>query len=181
MKNMKTSVEKTPMRKPLHPLLVHFPIALLVTAFVADVSFALTALVSLRDAGWWMLFAAAVSGVGTVLAGVFDMSRAELGEEVHPRVHRHMWVGIALSVLMALLAAWRWVFFNDPSTPLSSIYLDAAFLVVALAGFQGWLGGELVYTHGVFVRQQTGPDESVNKDEGHPHTEAASSGHEHPH
>ena len=31
-------------------------------------------------------------------------------------------------------------------------YLDCGGLVVALAPFQGWLGGELVYTHGVFVR-----------------------------
>ena len=168
------------MRKPLHPLLVHFPIALLVTAFVADVSFVLTALDSLRDAGWWMLFAAAVSGVGTVLAGLFDMSRAQLDEDVHPRVHRHMWVGIALSVLIVLLAVWRWVFFSDPSTSLSSIYLDAAFLVVALAGFQGWLGGELVYTHGVFVRQKKGRDESL-AEESPSHAKAAGPGHEHSH
>jgi uncharacterized membrane protein len=178
MTNMKASAVKARMSKPLHPLLVHFPIALLVTAFVADVCFVLTAMDSLRDAGWWMLFAAAVSGVGTVLAGIFDMRRAQLDEEVHPRVHRHMWVGIALSLLIVLLAAWRWVFFSDPSTPLSSIYLDAAFLVVALAGFQGWLGGELVYTHGVFVRQQKGGDES-HEGQGPANAKAAGSGHEH--
>lgn len=180
MKNSHKGSATTRKRKPIHPLLVHFPIALLITAFVADVWFVLTALDSLRNAGWWMLFAAAVSGAGTVLAGLFDMSRADLDEEVHPRVHRHMWVGIALSFLIALLAAWRWVFFNDPSRPLPSIYLDAAFLVVALAGFQGWLGGELVYTHGVFVRKREGIDSSA-KDEGSPEGEVAGSGHEHSH
>lgn len=79
------------------------------------------------------------------------MRRPQLADAVHERVHRHIWAGIALFVAIGALTLWRWSFFRDPVSPLSPVYLDFSFLAAALAGFQGWLGGELVYTHGVFV------------------------------
>jgi uncharacterized membrane protein len=56
------------------------------TAFFTDMR-------TLRDTAWWSLLGAAVSGVFTVLAGVYDMRRAQSIEEVHARVRRHMRVG----------------------------------------------------------------------------------------
>lgn len=165
------------MSKPLHPILVHFPIALLVTSFLADATFAFTAMESLRDAGWWMLAAAAASGAAAVPAGIYDMRRAALNEEVHERVHRHMWVGIALLVVLIALAVWRWTLYTHPGESLPLLYLDAAFLVVTLATFQGWLGGELVYTHGVFVSAGQKEPEPGAADGSHRH--GASKTHSH--
>jgi hypothetical protein len=34
----------------------------------------------------------------------------------------------------------------------SAVYLDFALLTMVLAAFQGWLGGEVVFSDGVFVR-----------------------------
>ena len=66
---------------------------------------------------------------------------------------------------------WRWaVYAADGVVPM--VYLDLAVLTVALAAFQGWLGGELVYTDGVFVRQgemTTGEGEAVSTPKGHGH------------
>lgn len=139
------------MGKPIHPMLVHFPIALLITSFICDGAYFLTSWNSLRHAGFWMLGMATITGALTVLAGLFDMRRAPLAEDVHVRVHRHMWVGIGLYAVIAALTAWRWTFHVDGGGVLPMIYLDAAFLAVALAAFQGWLGGELVFRYGVFV------------------------------
>ena len=139
--------------KPVHPILVHFPIALLVTSVISDGVYFFTSVETLRHAGFWMLVVAAGAGVGTVAAGLFDMSRATIAEDVHERVHRHMWIGIALFIVISGLAIWRWTFFSDPTKPLSAIYLDFGLLGVALAAFQGWLGGELVFTYGVSVQQ----------------------------
>ena len=141
------------MSKPVHPILVHFPIALLVTSFFADGAYWLTAIATLRHAGFWMLAAASVTGALTVLAGMFDMRRATLDGPVHERVHRHMWVGIGLYVVICVLTLWRWTYYSS-DTLLTLLYLDVAFLAMALAAFQGWLGGELVYTHGVFVAKK---------------------------
>lgn len=138
---------------PVHPMLVHFPIALLVTSVFADFLAVLGAGDSLREAGWWALVGAAVGAVFTVLAGLFDMYRASLTEAAHKRVHQHMKVGFALATVIAALAIWRGMI-HEQGVALGWTYVAVAFLTVGLAAFQGWLGGELVYTLGVGVRSQ---------------------------
>jgi len=139
--------------KPVHPMLVHFPLALLALSVATDGAFFFLKIESLRHTGWWSLAGAAMGGALTVAAGVFDMRRASLAEEVHARVHRHMKVGLVLLAAIAGLTFWRWMIFMDPAAQVSAVYLDCAILAMALALFQGWLGGELVYADGVFVRQ----------------------------
>lgn len=145
--------------KPVHPIFVHFPIALLALSVAADLVAFFTNIESLRDTGWWSLLGAAVGGAVAVLAGIFDMRRADMKEEVHARVHQHMKVGFALLAVIVGLTIWRWTYFQQAGLPVSAVYLDCAVLAMALAGFQGWLGGELVFTHGVFVgRARTDAD-----------------------
>jgi len=43
--------------------------------------------------------------------------------------------------------------YTQPERSVTATYLDVAVLTMGLAGFQGWLGGELVYSHGVFVKR----------------------------
>src|SRR3546814_1673281 len=142
-------------------MLVHFPIALLVFSVSADGAAYVTRIESLGSTGWWTLLGAAISALAAVAAGLFDMYRAHrtgLSEEVHHRVHRHRLVGFALLVAILALAFWRWMLFDgDRSVPM--LYLDAAMLTVALAALQGWLGGELVYSDGVFVQSRPACDE----------------------
>ena len=138
---------------PVHPMLVHFPIALLVTSVVVDFLAILGGGDSLRQAGWWALLGAALGAMFTVLAGVFDMYRASLMEAAHERVHQHMKVGFALATVIAALAIWRGMLHEQGVAP-GWTYIAVAFLSVGLAAFQGWLGGELVYTLGVGVRSQ---------------------------
>ena len=137
--------------KPIHPIFVHFPIALLALSVAADAVAFFTDIDSLRNTGGWALFGAAAGGVVTAATGVFDMRRAELTEQVHERVHRHMKVGLMLTAVVLGLAAWRLTIFLQ-GIAVSGTYLDCAILAMALAGFQGWLGGELVYSYGVSVQ-----------------------------
>lgn len=138
--------------RPVHPLLVHFPIALLFLSVAADFVAFFSNSASLRDTGWWALIGAALGGVVTVAAGLYDMSRAPLEEDVHHLVHQHMKVGLTLLAAIIGLTLWRWTVYTQPGRAVSAIYLDVALLTMGLAGFQGWLGGELVYSHGVFVQ-----------------------------
>src|SRR2546428_10733437 len=143
--------------KPVHPLVVHFPIALLALSVTADLLAFFARIESLRSTGWWALMGAAVGGVLTVLAGLFDMQRANLKEDVHVRVHRHMKVGFALLASIGGLTLWRWTFFKQPRASPSANYLDCGLFAMALAAFQGWLGGVPVSSDWGFVQSAGAP------------------------
>ena len=155
-----TSGEQMP---PIHPALVHFPIALLFVSVLADFLAVLGVTDSLRDAAWWTLLGAAVGGVLTALAGLFDMHRAPLTEAAHERVHQHMTVGSTLAIVITALAIWRGMIHFEQGVMLGWPYLVVSFLTMGLAAFQGWLGGDLVYTYGVGVRSQ-GASAAVSAD-----------------
>lgn len=135
---------------PIHPSLVHFPLALIVFSFVADLIGYFRGSAALRAAGFWSLIGGAIGGVLAVAAGYIDMYRLSLGE-THEYVDFHMYVGWVLLIAVILLAVWRTIIYKKPEQPLSPIYLGAASLVLLLTVFQGWYGGEMVYSQGAGV------------------------------
>ena len=118
--------------KPVHPMLVHFPIALLALSVITDSIAFFMPSDSLRPVGWWALVGSAVGAVAAVPAGLFDMGRADLQEEVHARLHRHMKVGFALLAAILVLTCWRWRTYVQPGLPVSATYLDFGILTMAL-------------------------------------------------
>ena len=59
-------------------------------------------------------------------------------------------VGIVLIVAVVLLTAWRWWIRHRESVT-GAPYLILAGLVLGLTLFQGWYGGEMVYSQGAGV------------------------------
>jgi uncharacterized membrane protein len=134
---------------PLHPALVHFPIALVGFSFLLDLLARLFNKDSLRDAAFLCLLGALVGGAAAAASGYFDYSRDALGETA-TYVHFHMYVGWVLIGVVIALTVWRWRIFTR-ATPTSVSYLIAAILVVGLTLFQSWYGGEMVYSQGAGV------------------------------
>ncbi|HKR59188.1 MAG TPA: DUF2231 domain-containing protein [Pyrinomonadaceae bacterium] len=136
---------------PVHPAVVHYPIALMTLSVSADLLGYLSDSPTLQATGTWALLGAGIGAAVAIIAGLFDMKRAKIKHAAHERVHVHMKVGFTLFVAIVGLTIWRWVVTLDPHHGLGWSYLIAAFLVLALTFFQGWLGGELVFTDGVGV------------------------------
>jgi uncharacterized membrane protein len=135
---------------PLHPALVHFPIALVVFSFVTDLLGRLLNKPSLRAAGFWSLIGALFTGALTAAAGYYDFSRATLGETAR-YADFHMDIGFILVGCVVVLTLWRWLAYARRDIVPGLPYLIAAFLVVGLTLFQGWYGGEMVYSQGAGV------------------------------
>lgn len=148
---------------PVHPAIVHFPIALLVLSVFADLFGYIYTSDSLRGAGWWSLAGAAIGGALAVVAGLYDMNREKINHEAHERVHTHMKVGFVVLAAVAVLTLWRWAIYTNQANAVSIIYLVVAFLILGLTMFQGYLGGELVFADGVGVAPTGQGTESPEK------------------
>jgi uncharacterized membrane protein len=138
---------------PIHPIVVHFPIALFTVSVVADLLGRVRPSAETSTLGFWCLVLAAFGAAGAAAAGVIDMYRADLAAATHGFVHLHRDIGYVLLGAMVLLAAWRWRIRRRPVAlnRISGWYLFSASAVFALLVFQGWFGGELVYGLGAGV------------------------------
>src|ERR1051326_3667180 len=137
---------------PLHPAFVHFPIALVVFSFIADLLGRISNKASLRAAAFWSLIAALLFGAVTAATGYYDMTRLRpvLGETFR-YVDFHMDIGWILVGAVVVLTAWRWLVYARKDRSPGLDYLIAALLVMGLALFQGRYGGDMVYSQGAGV------------------------------
>ena len=136
---------------PIHPALVHLPIAFVVLSVVADFAAGLTRRKSLRHVGLWSIIAAFLSAGVTIAAGYWDMNRANLSPETSEYVVLHMRWGWAMAGLLFILTIWRWRIRQQARQVVTAPYAFAAIVLFSLTMFQGWFGGEMVYSHGAGV------------------------------
>jgi uncharacterized membrane protein len=136
---------------PLHPAIVHFPLALAMGAFLMALAARHRRLSTWDSPAVFLLVLAAVGSVAAVLTGDAAHDAAVIPTAAAALVARHeqvgtlaMWVLVGLAAVRLLLAwgrLWRgalaWVF----------VMLIGA--SAALVLFNGHLGGQMVYRHGV--------------------------------
>lgn len=136
---------------PLHPMVIPFPIAFFVSAFVTDLAYLGTA-----DGGWatasiWLLGAGLAMAALAALLGLTDF----LGE---PRIRAipHAWyhmIGNIIAVLIELVNFWlRWS--GDPAAAIAPTGAVLSGAVVLLLLFNGWMGWHLVYHHHVGIKER---------------------------
>ena len=136
---------------PIHPAIVHFPIALITLSVVAEFIGYFWRSEAARTVAWWALVGTVISVAFTVPAGYTDMWRASLTPETHELVHTHLKIGWILAGGFVVLAAWRWFIRSKADAVPGGGYLTVAAIVFALTMFQGWYGGEMAYAHGAGV------------------------------
>lgn len=135
----------------LHPTLVHFPLALVPLAVAADLIGRLSRNRSLMRTGARLMPVAAASGVVAGAAGLIAQGAVEVSEEASDVLTTHRNLNIGLVALTAVLAAVR-----GRSTVPSIGYLAAGIAGVAAMNYTAYLGGKLVYHHGVGVEKAGG-------------------------
>jgi uncharacterized membrane protein len=128
-----------------HPVLVHFPIALIVAAFGCELVSMTTRLREWHVAAVANLRIGAVFAVGAAIAGwVFARSPMV---EASPSLEWHRWVGLCatLAAVGAVLAAHSTRSSADRSSRPIWMYRATLGSAAALVGVTGHLGGVLVW------------------------------------
>jgi uncharacterized membrane protein len=131
-----------------HPLLVHFPIALVLAAAAAELVVIATARKAWRQVAVANICAAAAIGIVTAITGWLFASSPSV--DVTPSLEWHRWLGIAGAVgaIGAALVSSR----LHVSTRRSAFaYRFLLFVTALLVAITGHLGGTLVWGAG-FLR-----------------------------
>lgn len=125
----------------LHPLLIHFPIALVIAAAAAETAALLTVDDRWRTVSVVNVRAGALCGLAAVIAGW----RLAAGPAIEPSaaLEWHRWVGVAGAAAVSAAAVAP----NGINSSASSrgIYRAALFAGAALIAVAGHLGGQLVW------------------------------------
>lgn len=136
---------------PLHPAVVHFPIALTFVALLFELLAFFPKLKSLSSASPLLLALAAVSSVVAVLSGEAAEDAAVIPAAARQLVEQHEELGEKVMYALLVLAVLRLILFRlERFSPWVRLVFLALLLTVAVAvGYNGKLGGELVFQHGV--------------------------------
>jgi len=135
----------------IHPSLVHYPLAFQPLAVATDTLGYLTGNRRLLQAGRWATLLAAGSAALAGGAGFLAQREVEADGDAHDLLVTHRTLNIGLTLTAGLLAAWRWR--RRAPTPAS---LAIGALGLAAMGYSAYLGGKMVYEHGVGVRPAGG-------------------------
>lgn len=132
---------------PLHPMLIHFPVAALMGLMATDIAFLLSGDYFWARAGLWLAGVGALGGWISGAVGLLDLIAV-------PRIRRLItaWCHATLAVMLLSLASLNWLFRIDDADALIwpwGLYLSL--LTGLLIAVTSNLGGKLVYERAVGV------------------------------
>lgn len=143
------------MEHPVHPLIVHFPIALLFTSVFFDLLGLVLGLAperkNIHDTGFWLLILGWIGGLVAAIFGAWTEEAVEKAGVPEAAVDRHELFAVVALIVFALLIVVRWRARNRWSKNDRILYLSAAMAGLFLLGTAGFFGGELVYRYGAGV------------------------------
>lgn len=137
-----------------HPIVVHFPIALTIIAFLLSIaayarrSHPVSA--QLAAAGHFTLWLAAIGAATAVLFGWLAYNSVNHDDAGHAAMLLHRSWAVPTAVGLILLASWdAWKYRVNELISVPMLFV--LFLLSQSIAVTGWLGGEVVYRHGIGV------------------------------
>ena len=142
------------MNFPYHPALVHFPIAFLFGALFLQAVHLTRPNWICRVVGMWLLGLGAFFSIFSSITGEWEFNKAgEMGYNTAllEMINLHKTLGnIVTWGSIVLLIGWVYLFFkNMEDKRIDKLAFAFLFLLVGTVFFTAYLGGQLVWIHGV--------------------------------
>ncbi|MEH0938358.1 DUF2231 domain-containing protein [Micromonospora psammae] len=140
---------------PVHPMLVMFPVALLVTGALFDIVDTVGGPDFLAEVAYWNITIGLVGGLLAAAAGTFDLLAIPTGTRAKRVALTHAAANLAVILLFAAVWAVR---LNAESRAAGGALIAIEVVGLGILGISAWLGGELVDRLGVGVDRDAGLD-----------------------
>ena len=135
----------------LHPIIVHFVIAMVFFSFFCDVVGYFTKNTTMLEVSFWNLFVASVSIFLAIIVGQFEAGLAQPYEAVKPVLNLHTIIGWSLAGIVVAVTAWRFVIRLRNVKKVPPIYIGVATILILLVSLQTYLGTRLVWVYGLHI------------------------------
>lgn len=132
---------------PLHPVLIHFPVAALMGLFATDLAWLWTGDAFWARAGLWLAGIGALGGWVSGMAGLVDLTTVR-------QVRRLItaWSHAIIAVMLLSLASLNWLLrLPDPAAAIWPWGVYLSLVTSGLIALTGFLGGKMVYEFAVGV------------------------------
>ena len=139
----------------LHPPIVHFAVALTIIGVIFDLLGFILKKESLKHAAFWTFIVGVLAVWGAMFSGEAAEEAVEHfieGTNAEKVFEHHEELGKFLPWIFTGLGLFRVYLYVKENSKLMIIYLIAAFIGIGLIGYQGRLGGKMVYEYGVGVK-----------------------------
>ena len=132
---------------PLHPMLIPFPVACFVLAFVSDLTFWKSGDPFWATASTWLLGVGLIMAALAAVAGLIDL----FGDD-RIRNLNDAWLHAGGNIVAVLIQLYNWYSrYQHGSEAVIPTGLILSLIVVLGLLFTGWKGWEMVYRHRVGV------------------------------
>jgi uncharacterized membrane protein len=135
-----------PIDRPIHPMLVHFPIAFSIGALGLDVLSRIGTFPAAPLAATWLILGSIAGFAAAALTGLAERSTMRHGSRIHTLATRHMLLQYAALAIFVADFAIRWSNRHDIHASFVWITLDLMGVLVMTVASD--IGGQMVFKIG---------------------------------
>jgi uncharacterized membrane protein/nitrite reductase/ring-hydroxylating ferredoxin subunit len=147
---LKDFLEGKPLRHPVHPMLVHFPIGLFILSLLLDLaSLAFPSVPNLVRDSFYAMLVGIITALFAAVPGFVDYTDIRSDHLAKRTATAHMTLNLLVVALYGINLGVRSSMLADSKIPLLPLVLSL--VGVALLSASGYLGGRLVYDEGISV------------------------------
>lgn len=157
---------------PLHPRIVHFPVALLISAaFLGILALIFKSKRNiLKEVLFWNLALGIVGAIAAIITGLSQEDTLVHNEAIHSLMETHEELGFVFSSIFLVLFIWMLLRKSKMKTTELTAIVVMLILTSGLLVYSAHLGGEMVYKQGAGVI----PMKSIISAEEHEHSHTGS-------
>ena len=133
----------------IHPIVVHFVIAMALITVVFDLIGVLTRRRNLYEVSFWNLLVATVAIFVAIIFGQIEAGLATPYGASRDILNYHSTLGWSLAAILSLLTGWRYVARQKDPTVLPRGFLIIDAVLAVLVCCQVYLGDKLVWVYGL--------------------------------